>query len=423
MGGHGLTEIAIVVVFALIGGLALTRIKQPPILGYILAGVILGPSCFSLVSDRESVTALAELGVLMLLFSIGMELSLRSFRVIWPLAVSTVALQLGASIGIFYGCHSLFGWDLASSLFFACVFALSSTAVAVKMLESIGELRSTSGKVIVAILIGQDLALIPMILLMRSVHDSFTSASFWMKIIVSIGLLGFIIHYLGRRRRIHLPLSKFLTAGDGELLPLASLTLCFACAGLSGLLGLSAAYGAFLAGLILGNTSERKEMIKATHPIQSILIMVFFLSVGLLLDLGYVWDHFFKIFGLLALATVGKTLLNVFILHLLKQPWHRAFLASLVLSQIGEFSFVLVSVGLDSHLIDADGQKLVIAVTVLSLFLSPFWVESARRLHNLNPESISGMNQLMRMLYSREWQSFKRLSDRIFAKAKAWRKG
>jgi CPA2 family monovalent cation:H+ antiporter-2 len=404
MHAHNLTEVALVVAFALIGGLALLRVKQPPIIGYILAGVILGPSCFGLVTDRDSVSALAELGVLMLLFSIGMELNLRVFKKIWLLAVSAVALQLGLSCGVFYLCHHLLGLALAPTLLFACIFALSSTAVSVKMLQSIGELNTTSGKIILSILIGQDLALIPIIILLRSVESDISMVAFWSKMIGCVGILGMLLYAFGRSKRINFPIMSFLTAGDGSLLPLASLAWCFGCASIAGLVGLSAAYGAFLAGLIIGNTRGRGEMLHVVDPIQSILLMVFFLSVGLLLDLRYVWDHMLMIFASLAVLTVGKTTLNTLILRFLQQPWPRAVLGGLVLSQIGEFSFVLASVGLDSKIIDADGQKLIIALTVLSLFLSPFWVEAARRLHAVAPEPFTGLQQLVDTLYGKEWQ-------------------
>ncbi len=404
MHAHNLTEVVLVVAFALVGGLALLRVKQPPIIGYILAGIILGPSCFGLVTDRASVSNLAELGVLMLLFSIGMELNLRVFKRIWLLAVSAVVLQLGLSCGVFYLCHNLFNLPLAPTLMFACIFALSSTAVAVKMLESIGELRTTSGKIILSILIGQDLALIPIIILLRSVASDVSIVAFWSKMIGCVGILGMLLYTFGKAKRVHLPITTFLTSGDSSLLPLASLVWCFGCASIAGLLGLSAAYGAFLAGLIIGNSRDRKDMLHVIDPIQSILLMVFFLSVGLLLDLKYVWDHLLMILGFLILLTIGKTSLNTLIMRFLQQPWPRAVLAGLILSQIGEFSFVLATVGLESHIIDEDGQKLIIALTVLSLFLSPFWVEAARRLHAKAPEPFTGLQQLIDTLYGKEWE-------------------
>ena len=259
MGDHQLTEIALVVLCALAGGLFLSRLKHPPILGYILAGVLLGPSCLAFISDRTAVSTLAELGVLMLLFSIGLEMSLRSFRVILPLAMTVMAFQLLGSLAILWGFHVVLHWSWAYTRLMASVFALSSTAVAVKMLESVQELRTKVGKIIVAILIAQDLALIPLILVLRNWDSPLDSPLLWWRVFLALSLLGVIIQVLSRRR-LNLPWLSKLTEGDSELLPLASLALCFAAAAAAGLLGLSAAYGAFLAGLILGNTRHRQEL-------------------------------------------------------------------------------------------------------------------------------------------------------------------
>lgn len=403
MHAHDLTQIALVILFALMGGLLLLRIKQPPIIGYILAGVLLGPSCLGWVHDRAAVETLAELGVLMLLFSIGMELNIRVFKKIWLLSFSAVALQIGASGLFFFLIHGVLGISQASALLFSAIFALSSTAVAVKMLESIGQLSTTSGKVILSILIGQDLAFVPIVIALRGAATDLSGVIFWIQMAAAVGVLGLIVYGLGRSRRLSIPIVSFLTAGDRDLLPLASLVLCFGVASVAGILGLSAAYGAFLAGLVIGNTRERHKILEASIPIGNILLMVFFLSVGLLLDLGYVWNNLLTIFSGLLLLTLGKTSLNTVIMRALQQPWSRAILAGLILSQIGEFAFVLATVGLENRIIDENGQKLIIALTVLSLSLSPLWVGAARRLQSLAPEPLMGLRQIVDTIYVREW--------------------
>ena len=159
-----LTSIALVVLAALACGLFMQRFRQPALVGYILAGVILGPSGIALVENREAIGLLAELGILMLLFVLGMELSLRAIRQVWKIALFTTAIQIGACLLVMLGAAELFGWPLSRAVLLAFVIALSSTAVAVKMLEEIGELRSRVGQVIVGVLIAQDLAVVPMML-------------------------------------------------------------------------------------------------------------------------------------------------------------------------------------------------------------------------------------------------------------------
>ena len=149
---HELGELAIVAMAALLCGIGLTRIKQPAIVGYILAGVILGPSGFGLVTNREIITLLAELGVLMLLFVIGMKLSLRAFRTVWRGALMVTILQIILCLVLTLALSRIFDWPMALACLLGFVISLSSTAVAIKMLDDIGELRSETGKIVVAVL-------------------------------------------------------------------------------------------------------------------------------------------------------------------------------------------------------------------------------------------------------------------------------
>ncbi|NQU55623.1 MAG: cation:proton antiporter [Rhodospirillales bacterium] len=285
-----LTSIAIVVLAALTCGMVLERFRQPALVGYILAGVLLGPSALAVVEGRDQVEVLAELGVLLLLFLIGMELSLRLFRRIWVLALTVVAFQVAASVGAMLLLSIALEWPMPLAVLLGFVIALSSTAVAIKILEGIGELRTRSGRIAVGVLIAQDLAVVPMMLVIGAMGgDGFD----WItvpKILLSVAFLAGLIWYLGRGRKVSLPFGP-MVAGHADLKPLAAVAFCFGCSALSGLIGLSAAYGAFIAGLVIGNSAQRGAMLEATHPIQSILMMVFFLSIGLLIDLGYLWSN------------------------------------------------------------------------------------------------------------------------------------
>ena len=375
----GLTQIAIVIAAALAGGLILARLKQPPILGYILTGVLLGPSAFELISNRGSVEILAELGVLLLLFVVGMELNLRSFKKVWKTATFCTLAQIIISSLIAVLLSLYYGWTPALSMLIGFIATLSSTAVVVKMMESMGEMKTDIGQLIIGILIAQDLAIAPMILIIRNFNHSWFSIDIFVKLLVSVGLIIGIITYLSRRQRVRIPLAK-IVAGEKELTALASLAFCFIAAALAGQAGLSAPYGAFLAGLILGNTHERLVLIETTKPIQSILIMFFFLSIGVLLDIKFMWTHINIVLGLLLIVTVGKTLLNVIILHCLRLPWSQAFMVSALIAQLGEFAFLLSTVAYEANVINSFGDNLIISLTVLSLAISPLWLLFARYL-------------------------------------------
>jgi len=396
-----LTGIAVVVLAALAGGLLMERFRQPALVGYIAAGVVLGPSAMALVQNRGEIDVLAEMGVLMLLFIVGMELSLRSFRRIWRLAVAVTLFQITASTGVMLLLSLAFGWPTSVAILFGFVVALSSTAVAIKVLESIGELRTRAGRIAVGVLIAQDLAVVPMMLgISAMAGDTFD----WLavpKIVFSIAFLVGLIMYLSRGVKVSLPFGRFVAA-HADLKPLAALAFCFGAAALSGLLGLSAAYGAFLAGLVIGNSSERQVMIEATLPIQSILMMIFFLSIGLLIDLGYIWNNLGTVLMLLFLVAVFKTALNVGLLGLLGQPWHHAFLAGIMIAQIGEFSFLLSVVGVESGVISRDESRLVVAVTVMSLAMSPIWVFTGRRLRILAEHGVTESREILALVYGPE---------------------
>ena len=396
-----LTGIAIVALAALLCGLGLERLRQPAIVGYILAGVLLGPSAFAVVHDRGDIDILAELGVLMLLFVIGMELSLRAFRRVWKLAVLTTLIQIGVSTSVMYLAATVAGFSLGVSIVLGFVVALSSTAVAIKVLEDIGELRTRAGRITVSVLIAQDLAVVPMMLSLGALADGKFDWIVLAKVGGSIIFLAVLIWFLSRGKKIRLPFDR-MVAGHEDLKPLSALAFCFGAAALSGLVGLSAAYGAFLAGLVIGNSHERARMLEAAKPIQSILMMIFFLSIGLLVDLNYIWENLDAVILLFLMVAVFKTLLNVGILRLLGQSWQHAFLAGVMLAQIGEFSFLLSLVGISHGLISPEIGRLVVAVTVLSLALSPLWVVTARRLQAVALAGRESASEVLNLVYGRE---------------------
>ncbi len=406
-----LTEIAMVVVAALAGGLGFVRLNQPPIIGYILTGILLGPSGLAFIQSRDQVGILAELGVLLLLFVIGMELSLRTFKKVWVVATLCTILQIFSSLVITLTLARLFDWSAGLSLLLGFVASISSTAVVVKVMENIGELKSELGQLTIGILIAQDLAIVPMILILRNYGESWFSASMLIKLAASIGLIGAIIGYLSRRQRVRIPLTQMI-AGHKDLTPLASLTFCFAAAAISGLIGLSAPYGAFLAGLVLGNTHERLAIIDSTKPIQSILLMVFFLSIGLLLDVEFIWDNLATVLELLFVVTIGKTALNIGILRMLRLPWPQAFLIGVVLAQLGEFAFLMATISNETNIISEYGEKLIIGLTVLSLAFSPVWLGIARRLRDVADTNSVGLKGVFDFLSGGDLGIFKRMTKR-----------
>lgn len=413
-GAFHLTGITIVVLAAMVCGMLMTAIRQPPIVGYILAGVILGPSGLELVRDREQVTILAELGVLMLLYFIGMELSLRSFRRMWRLAVLTALIQIGVSTGAMLLLMNLLAWPIEQAVLFGFVLALSSTAVAVRMLEDIGELRTRAGRITVGVLIAQDLAVAPMLLIIGSMSGGEISYWVFLKVAVSVAILTAAILFFSGRRKINLFFASLLTSKP-DLAPLMALCLCFGFAAVSGLAGLSPPFGAFLAGLIVGSSAQRQLVYEMAKPIESILMMAFFLSIGLLIDLPFLWENLGVVVLLWLFITVFKTALNTAVLHLLGERWQVAFLSSAVLAQIGEFSFVLGGAAMNHWIIGTDIHRMIVAVTVLSLVSSPLYLATARRIQHHAVHPIDSIKSLLRQVYSRELELTRRATSAVVA--------
>ncbi|MEF2552683.1 cation:proton antiporter [Aurantimonas sp. A2-1-M11] len=378
----GLIAIAIVIVVAVTAGLGLMRLRQPPLVGFILAGVLLGPSALGVIStSNENVTMLAEMGVLMLLFFIGMELSLKAFVASLKPAVQIAGGQLLAAMAIAFGLMAISETTLAEAIILGFIIALSSTVVAMKMLEDIGELRHEPGRIAVAVLIAQDLAVVPMLIIATSLggEEAVSWGAVGLKIAVAVAALGGLLWFLGRRGKLK-PFFAAAVEDNVEILALGSLAFCFAAAAVSGLVGLSPAYGAFIAGLVVGASTLRSRVIHVVEPIQALLLVVFFLSIGLLIDLGYIAENWVLVLVASFFVILAKSVLNVVLIRLAGLPHKTAIEAGLSMAQIGEFSFVLAAAAFASGALGGDVYRLALAVTAVSLLVSPAWMVVIRHL-------------------------------------------
>ena len=399
-----LNSVTLLIVIALGCGFALMRLRQPAIVGYILAGVVLGPGGLGLIHSAEGIDLFAELGVLLLLFLIGLELNLKAFRSVFRIALLCAGLQSAIAIGLTWGAGSLLGWGFERSLVLGFVLSLSSTAVGIKMLAEIGETRTHAGRLTMGVLIAQDLLIIPMLVVVQSLGSARAGGTEFdillaVKLFAAVAVLAGVAVILTRRERITLPWSRYLRH-QPDLAPLANIAFCFVFAAVSGYIGLSPSYGAFLAGLILGASTDRRAAILFTAPVQSLLLMIFFLSIGLLIDLAFIVENLWVVLFLVFVVLVAKTASNIGILHFLREPWESAFIAGLVMAQIGEFSFVLAKAGVGAGAIDLETYQLALSVIALSLIISPFWLVTARRIHTLGRDfQYTGLGATAQRIY------------------------
>ena len=400
--GHDLTPIALVMSLALIFGLLLNQIRLPAIVGYIFVGVALGPSGLGIIDNSEAVSTLAELGVLMLVFIIGMELNLRSFKSVYQTALLTVLLQIGLALAVMYLFATIFDLPTSTWIVLGFIVALSSTAVTFKMLEDVGEMHTDIGRLTIGILIAQDLAVVPMLLITTSLGGAEVPIyQIVLQVTLATGLLVVLAVYLSRHGAIRLPFTAELTR-SAEIGTLAVLAVCFTTATVTGALGMSPALGAFVAGLLVGNSTMRRAANRTAIPIQSLLLVVFFLSIGLLIDFTYIRENLATVLSVLLFVAIAKTIANVAILQILRQPWGNAFQMGLLLTPVGEFSFVLAAAAAAAGSLDTDGYRLAVSVIALTLIISPIWYLTMRRFHDLTVTGISNARTALAAVYENE---------------------
>jgi monovalent cation:H+ antiporter-2, CPA2 family len=408
-----LAPIALLLVGTVVSGLLLAALRQPPLVGYIIAGAIFGPSGLGLITDRTVIDTFAALGVLVLLFVVGTHLSLRAFKNIYRTAIGATLIQTVVCVVLMLLLAQLFGWQYQRAIFYGFCLALSSTAVGIKILEDIGELRTETGRCAVGVLIAQDLAVVPMLIIIvgLSSEAGIDIGALLLKLTVAVAVLAALIWWLSRRQRVHLPFRGLLVR-YADLAPVAALALCVIGAAVSNALELSASLGAFLAGLYVGNTTERALMVRAMEPIQSLLVMMFFLSIGLLLDLKFVSTHLGTVLLLIGFVFLLNSGINVLALRVVGERWRIAFLAGFALAQVGEFAFVLSQTAVSNRLIGEEAQRVVVAVIAMTMMISPLWLELARRLHALRAAPAEGLASLVARIWRDEGRLLRVRSER-----------
>ncbi|AJY47663.1 cation:proton antiporter [Martelella endophytica] len=413
-GAHGgnLIAVALVIAVAALAGLGFLWLRQPPLVGFILAGILLGPTGLGLIENNESVAFLGEMGVVVLLFFIGMELSIRAFVVSLRQALLVVCGQLASAALL----AVLIGFFLQATpremVILSFVIALSSTVVAMKMLDEMGMLRGDAGRIAVGVLIAQDIAVVPMLIFVSSFGGAgFDVTATAVKVIVAVGMMAGLLWYFGRFGKLRIPYAEKVE-DKVELLALGALALCFSAAAISGVAGMSPAYGAFLAGICVGNSTLRSRVIPVVEPIQSVLLVIFFLSIGLLIDLGFIWNNLLAVLLTAVGVIAAKTVLNVMLLRWTGSSPQTALVAGLSMAQVGEFSFVLAAAGLSAAALGEDLYRLVIAMTAITLLVSPVWVSVMRRLEVTLSEGLQSYRNALAVAYATELREVDR--GRVF---------
>ncbi|MBC2761714.1 MAG: potassium transporter KefB [ANME-2 cluster archaeon] len=383
-----LETVAILTDFVLIFSLSIGivflfhKLRIVPIVGYLVTGVIIGPSVIGLVKDQTMIELFAEIGVILLLFTIGIEFSLqeliRSRRTIVMgggmqvlltiVVVTLIALAAGQSMGI--------------AIFLGFLVSMSSTAIVLRILSERAEMESPNGRVTISILIFQDLGIILMVLLVPLLAGTAGTSSSAMIFSILKALAIVLLLIVAGRFIVPTVLYHIVRTQNRELFLLGMIVICLGTATLTSMAGLSLAIGAFIIGLIISESEFSHQALSEILPLRDVFNSLFFISIGMLLDLGFVLDNFSIILYVVIIIILIKFMLTMITTVVLKYPIHTAFLVGLSLAQIGEFSFVLSLIGIQHGLLNNDIYQVFLASAILTMIATPFMIQMGPRIED-----------------------------------------
>lgn len=383
---HGfLTDL--LVVFAL-GGVvvyALRTLRIPPIVGLLLAGAAMGPSGLSLVADQHRVEILAEIGVVLLLFTIGLEFSIGQLASMWRVLVGGGLGQMVATILVVGLLGPLFADSWREAAFLGFLAALSSTAIVLRLLGDRAQLGSPMGRIALGVLLFQDLCIVPLMLLTPFLAGQGTGISDLLLTLLKAALVVVGV-VLAARWLVPPVLQRVVKTRSRELFLTLILVLCLGTAWLTALAGLSLALGAFLAGLAISESEYSHQALAEAIPFRDAFGSLFFISIGMLMDISFVASQPVLVVSAVVAIVLLKTLAATGPVLLLGYPLHVALPAGLALAQVGEFAFVLSRVGRDLGLIEGDRYQLFLSASVLTMLATPGLLYLGNRLAQRLPQ-------------------------------------
>lgn len=351
-----------------------SRLKIAPLVGFLLAGILAGPFGLGLIRDTESIEVLAEIGVVLLLFTIGIEFSLRELLKLRRIVLFGGGLQVFITTLIVAVIFWWLGYSPEAAVFMGLIVALSSTAIVLKLLQEKGEIYSAHGRIALGILIFQDIAAVFIIILAPLLAGETVVRSDLLELLLrGIGLV--ILTLVSARYLVPFLLFHVAKTRNNELFLLSIVVIGLAVAWLTSLAGLSLALGAFLAGLIISDSEYAAQALGNVMPFRDMFMSIFFVSTGMLLDLDLMRTHLLLILAATALVLLLKTFVNALTTFFIGFPLHTMILVGFSLAQIGEFSLITANVGFENGILTGEIYQEFLAVTVLSMVLTPFFMD------------------------------------------------
>jgi len=379
-----LKDVVVILALSVIVLLVFRKVRIPSVLAFFVTGMLAGPHGLGLISSMEEVQLLAELGVIFLLFTIGMEFSLEKFSQIKRYIIVGGSLQLALTVALVYFICLSLGLSTNESIFIGFLVSFSSTAIVLRLLQDTNQIYSVHGQISLGILIFQDIAVVLVILftpLLAGVNSS--NLNNWpLLVAMGVGLLIFtlvsakwivpnLLHYMARFK-------------SRELFLLTIILICFGVTWVTSSIGLSMALGAFLAGLIISHTDYSHQALGNILPFQDIFMSFFFVSIGMLLNLGFIAENLLLIIIATIVILTIKSVIAGLTAGMLGLSFRVMVLVGLIISQIGEFSFILSATGLELGIIDENFFQIFLSVSLITMSLTPFIMAIAPRISNLS---------------------------------------
>jgi CPA2 family monovalent cation:H+ antiporter-2 len=379
---------------AFLFGLLAVRLRLPPIVGYLLAGVAVGPHSPGFVADIELAQQLAEIGVILLMFGVGIHFSLDDLLSVRRIALPGAAVQIAVATLLGAGMAHWWGWPWGSGLVFGLCLSVASTVVLLRALEDRGLLDSANGRIAVGWLVVEDLFTVLVLVLLPAIALSLGGkppadaaaggqGDLLRTVAITLGKVGAFVALMivVGRRAVPWLLERVARQGSRELFTLSVLAVAMGTAvGAASLFGVSFALGAFFAGMVVNGSDLSHEAAADALPLQDAFSVLFFVAVGMLFDPAILLRAPLEVFAVIMIIMVGKSLGALGIVLLLRYPLHTALVISASLAQIGEFSFILAALGLSLGLLPPEGQSLIVAGALLTISLNPLAFEVAHRL-------------------------------------------
>jgi CPA2 family monovalent cation:H+ antiporter-2 len=388
-GAELITTIAASLGLAMIMGFIAARMKMPPMAGYLLAGILIGPATPGYVANVELAGQLAEIGVMLLMFGVGLHFSLDDLLAVRRVAIPGAIVQMCISAGLGVGLALLWGWAPGAAIVFGLALSVASTVVVLRALEAGGALQSINGRIAIGWLIVEDLVMVLVLVLLPPLggilgNDQTATSNIWLELALTLGkVVAFVAIMLLVGRRV-LPWLLWLVArtGSRELFTLCVISVAVGVAYVSSdLFDVSFALGAFFAGMMMRESELSHRAAEESLPLRDAFAVLFFVSVGMLFDPIVVFEQPVKLLAVIAIVMLGNPLVAAGLVLAFRYPLNTALTVGASLSQIGEFSFILAALGVSLGLLPAQGQSLIVAAALLSIAANPLVFASLRPAH------------------------------------------